>query len=318
MNFELDIIHWLEGIRTSVFNFFFEGVTMLGEEIVVILVLGVVYWCIDKKVGERLGLTLFVSLTVNSLLKVIVARPRPFVKDPSITPLRPQTAGGYSFPSGHTQSATTLSFGIYYFFKKKWLLIVSIIITLLIAISRMYLGVHYFTDVLVGGLLGFVFAYLAGKYLTDKVNYKKIYIYIIFFVVVALIVMMIINAIRAINPTNGFDAVSFYSAGADMAKMMAAIIGFVGGILFEKSKVNFENHNNFKKNVVRFVAGVGIILLIRIVLKAFFGIIVNPDNLVSGDEFKSSLALLFDFIRYFSMVFVGIAIYPMLFKKLNL
>ncbi len=318
MKFELDIIHWLQNLRNDFLNSLFEGITFFGEEVIIIVVLGVLYWCINKKTGERLGLTLFVSLMFNSIIKVIFMRPRPFIADSSIKPLRLETASGYSFPSGHTQSASTLFFGLYYFLKKKWLLIVAIIIALLVAVSRMYLGVHYMTDVLVGGLLGILFAYLGNRYLTDNINYKKIYTYILGILFIAFIVLMTINVIKAYGENIAFDSAQFYFDAESMSKMFGTIIGFIVGILYEKKYVNFTNHKNFKKNIVRFLLGIGIILLTRYALKWFFGLLVNPDNLVDGELFKSILALFFDLLRYFLMVFIGLGVYPKIFRKFNL
>jgi len=173
LEFELQIIRWLQSIRNAFLDNLFEFFTLFGEELVVIAVLGGIYWCVNKKVGERLAITVFISLGINSLLKIIFMRPRPFMADDSIINLRPETSGGYSMPSGHAQSASTVFFGLYQFFKKRYLLIVAIVITVLVAISRMYIGVHYLSDVLVGGLLGILIAYLMYRWIGKKENLAK-------------------------------------------------------------------------------------------------------------------------------------------------
>jgi len=315
MGFELEIIHWLQSLRNGLLDHFFEYATMLGEEVILILILGYVYWCHDKLIGEKIGFTVFISLAFNNLLKLIVMRQRPFVVDSTITNLRPETSDGFSFPSGHTQTAATYSFGLYYFIKKRWLLIVAIIITTLVAISRMYIGVHYLTDVLAGALIGIGIAFLVSKYY-DKITYmKQIYLALLGLTLLAMVGILVYYYIQ--NTTNGvLDAPTYYEKGSAIIKQLGTISGFVVAILYEKKYVKFENHRILYKNIIRFVLGVGIILLLRLGLKALFGLIVNPENL-TNQGFQSVLAIILDYLRYFIMLFVGIGLYTKLFKPFH-
>jgi len=289
---------------------------MFGEELVVIGVLGLIYWTINKRIGERLGITVFISLGLNSILKLIIMRPRPFIVDDSIINLRPETSGGYSMPSGHAQSASTVFFGTYQFFKKRYLLIIAIIITTLVSISRMYIGVHYLTDVIVGSLLGVIVTYYLYKWLSKKEDLSKIYTLILIASGAFLIVVFIYNLIK-LNQ-GSFDSNLFYFNTEAIAKMIGTLVGFVVGVKLENKYVNFSNHKNILKNSIRFVLGVVIIMGVRISLKEIFHLIINPDNLINDQMFLSVLASLFDFLRYVIMVAVGIGVYPILFKKINI
>lgn len=315
MAFEIAIIKWLQSIRNPFFDSMFEFFTLFGEELIVIAILGGVYWVINKRSGERLGITVFISLGLNSLLKLLIMRPRPFVNNDTIVNLRPETSGGYSMPSGHTQSASTVFFGLYQFFKKRTLLVLAIIITILVAISRMYIGVHYLSDVLVGGVLGIVITFFMYKWLNKKEDLSKIYLVILVLSAISLLAVLIYNFIKL--DSSNFDAQTYYFNTEAIAKMLGTLIGFVIGVKFENKFVNFSNHKVLYKNIIRFILGVGVVFITRIILKEFFHLFVNPEALID-EKFLSVLASIFDFLRYAIMVVVGIGIYPLLFKKINI
>lgn len=316
MGFELELIKWLQSFSTDFLDSLFKLFTIFGEEESLIILLGFIYWCYDKKLGELMGLTIFLSLGLNSAIKLAVARPRPFLVDDSIVNLKPSTSTGYSFPSGHTQTASTTYFSLYYLIKKKWLLIVAIIITLLVALSRMYLGVHYLTDVLAAWVLGILLAYFIAKKVKEESLLKKIYKYLAIVSIVGFIVVIVINLIN--NTVITFRANDFYFDTEALAKMLGTLTGFSFAILYEKKKVNFTNIKDPIKNIFRFLLGLAVILAIRYALKFIFGIIVDTETLADGEYLKSILGVIFDFIRYFAMLFIGIGVYPIIFKKINI
>ncbi|MEG0833270.1 MAG: phosphatase PAP2 family protein, partial [Oscillospiraceae bacterium] len=101
----MEILRALEGIRTAFFDKIMAVVTYLGDEAVFLVIVLFVLWCVDKKWGIRL---LFLGLSgnvINQLLKAVFCVPRPWIIDPQFTIVESARAGagGYSFPSGHTQ-----------------------------------------------------------------------------------------------------------------------------------------------------------------------------------------------------------------------
>ena len=112
------------------------------------------------------------------------------------------------------------------------------------------------------------------------------------------------------------DASTLYNTLEGVAKMMGTIFGFTVGIMIEHKHVQFENHRVLWKNLIRFALGVGIVMAVRLGLKPLFNLIVNPDSgaLIEGAMGKATLAILFDFVRYFAMVLIG-GIYPLAFKR---
>ena len=156
---------------------------------------------------------------------------------------------------------------------------ISGIIIVSVAISRLYLGVHYPKDVLFGAIFGLLTSFITYK-LFNKVN-NKIALYFGTFII--------------------FIPAFLYAHSADFIKGMGTFLGFVLGIYVEKKYINFSVEGNLSNKILRVVIGLAILMILKIGLKA-----ILPKKLV------------FDFIRYFMVVFFGIGLYPAIFKKLKL
>lgn len=321
MAFELELIKLLQSIRSDFFDALFQFFTMFGEELVIIGILGFFYWVYNKKIGESMGISVFLSLVLNSTMKTLFQRLRPFQVDSAIENVRPQTSGGYSFPSGHTQGAATVFSSVALFIKKRWMTIGSGVIIFLVALSRLYIGVHYLSDVIVGAFLGILISTLVFKYLFKKENNTKTYQILFSVSAIVLVAITIWHRILLSNEiiVNGHtNATQLFDRLEDGYKMVGAMLGFLLGVSYEKKKVGFTHHRNVFKNIIRFGLGVIVVMGIRLGLSAGFDLIVNPEELADGQFFLSFVALLLDFIRYGLMVFVAIGIYPMLFKRINI
>ncbi len=326
MTFELNLIHWLQSFSNGFFDTMFQFFTMFGEELVIIAALGFLYWCHDKKVGEYVGVTVFVSLFLNSAIKTIVQRARPYVQDPyveatgaGVRNIRPDTAGGYSFPSGHTQGAATVFSSLSFWLRKRWLTIATAVIIFVVALSRMYLGAHYLTDVLVGAGLGILLAYVFHRFFTKHADQaRKLYVYIAAIGAIVASTVLVYHVLTIEATALLTNAENLYDKMKDSFTMVGAMIGFVFGIRFEAKKVQFTNHHVLWKNAIRFLGGVAVVMGIRLGLKAIFGLIVDGEELAEGEIALAILAVLFDGLRYFVMVFIGIGAYPYVFRKWNL
>jgi membrane-associated phospholipid phosphatase len=318
MGFELEFIKWLQGFRSGFLDVLFQLFTMLGEELVIIALLGFLYWCYDKKIGERVGITVFISLVLNSSIKTLFKRLRPFQVDSTIVNVRPQTSIGYAFPSGHTQGAATVFTATALWLKKKGFLIGAFVITFLVAMSRMYIGVHYLTDVLVGAALGIGISYAMVAFYKKVEDPKRGY-RIILYASAGLLVLVFIYHLLTIEAEGLMtDAETFYDRMEGGFKMVGSMIGFVLGIGFEQSKTKFTHHRIWWKNLIRFALGVALVMGIRLSLSFIFDLIIDPEHLATGQFLPATIAMVFDMIRYFAMVYVAIGIYPMLFRKINI
>jgi glycerophosphoryl diester phosphodiesterase len=139
---------WLEAHRHPVLDAIFLVITWLGSEAFLMLFMAVGYWVGDRRVFARAALMLLVAALVNTGLKGVFLEPRPQVSHVHPT-------GGWSFPSGHAQVAAAMWGGLAWDFRRRRRLSAALVIlALLVAASRPYLGVHYPHDVVVGALLG--------------------------------------------------------------------------------------------------------------------------------------------------------------------
>lgn len=274
---ELEILKSIQSISNNFFDVFFEIITIFGEELFIIPVLAVIYWGIDKRFGEYMGFSIFSSLLVNNFLKDIFKFNRP-IGEENIRSLRVETATGYSFPSGHSQGAGTFYSSLSFYIRKKIIYFFSFIMIILIGFSRLYLGVHYPKDVLVGIILGVFISYITYFFYYRVLSRNKMYI----------ILLMI------------FAPLLLFVESADFYKIYGSYFGFVLGIILEKKYINFNTDIKFIKKFLRIFLGIGLIFILKISLKIFF-----VDHVI------------FDMIRYFFIVFFGIGIYPMIFNKLS-
>lgn len=165
---ELEFLRWLQGMAHPFWDNFFLCVTILGEPLLPVLILSVVCWLRDDEAGEYLGFSLLSSLLLNNAVKNIFRLPRP-IGEEGIRSLRVKTATGWSFPSGHTQTVSTLGFSLGAWYRRKWIWYAAAALSLLVGFSRMYLGVHYPKDVLAGLAFGTALPFLC-RFLFQKVR----------------------------------------------------------------------------------------------------------------------------------------------------
>ncbi|MBB5233448.1 phosphatase PAP2 family protein [Deinococcus budaensis] len=143
---------------------FWLAVTNLGRDEVFIVVLALYTWLVNPRGGRDLGVAFALSYLVNTALKYGLDLPRPFTNDPgAASEAARATAGGPGLPSGHTQMAATLWGGVAAQLNRRGAWLVALPLIALIAVSRLALNVHYPSDVVVGLLLGAVFALLAAR-----------------------------------------------------------------------------------------------------------------------------------------------------------
>ena len=121
---EAQIIKWIQSFSHPILDDVFQVVTMLGEELFIIVAMALIYWVFNKEMGKYLCYSLCVTLCVNGIIKSLVKAPRP-IGEEGIRSLRVETADGYSFPSGHTQSSSTFFFSVACWIKKWWLFLIA-------------------------------------------------------------------------------------------------------------------------------------------------------------------------------------------------
>lgn len=275
---ELEILRQIQSIANPFFDFLFQLITICGEQIVLISIISIIYWTLDKKFGEYIAYSVLTSVLLNNSIKDIFKMKRP-IGEEGIRTLREQTATGYSFPSGHTQSASSFYGAMAIYLKKRVMYIIATIMIISIGFSRLYLGVHYPKDVIVGGILGVLTSLICYK-LYNKVE-NKMLLYVITFVI--------------------FIPALTFAHSADFIKGMGTYLGFIIGICIEKKYVNFSIEVNKGNKIIRVLLGVVILLVLQLGLK-----VILPNGLI------------FSFIRYGLISLIGIGVYPIAFRKLKI
>ena len=115
-------------------------VSALGSEEFFLVFLPAVYWSIDKRLGRQLGYIFLLSALINNMLKNMIRQPRPFWLEPDI---KQGDADGYGIPSGHVQNVTAVFLLLAASVRRNWAWLLALLYILLMALSRLYLGVHF-------------------------------------------------------------------------------------------------------------------------------------------------------------------------------
>ncbi len=155
-NIDAAILLWIQDTIRGPLDGAVSIWTNLGEAGILWIVLCLLMLCFKKT--RRAGVTALLAMGVcylfnDILLKNLVCRPRPFVTVEGLTAVIAEP-GSWSFPSGHACSSMAAANVFWRTLERKWMKIVLLGMAILMALSRLYVGVHYPSDVLVGGLIG--------------------------------------------------------------------------------------------------------------------------------------------------------------------
>jgi len=266
----------------------FKILTVMGNEAFYLLFFPVMYWCVDRRVGARLIVLFLFSSSVNAVVKELAGQPRPFQYDAAVKKLC--DAGGGGFPSGHTQGAVVIWGYLASHFRKPWLWVVASLLMILIPLSRVYLGVHFPTDLAGGYALGAALlllfvrfepgleAWLAGRGLGLQVV-----------TALAFPGLLLLLAPRV---------------GNYQVRTVASLMGMGLGFVLERRWVGFEAGGTLTKRASRLLVGMAILLLFREGLGALAG--------GAGPEAVSA------FVRYLLLGLGGALFAPWLFVRLGL
>ena len=241
----LDFIIMVQQIDTPMLDSFFRAITSLGDELFYLLLFPFLLWCIDFYLGIRVGIIFLLSVYVNSGLKEIFQQPRPFEILPEIQKVQ---ASGYGFPSGHAQSSLVVWGSIACWEKQTWLRTISVLLILLIGFSRIYLGVHFPTDILGGWLSGGLILGLS-YFIFLKIKLGSIQKNMILKIVgITLFPIILLQ----------------FQSSPDIISSAAALTGVGYGLLLFHSFIGGMRPGNWFKRLISFlvgVVGIGIIYL---------------------------------------------------------
>lgn len=300
----MDILYALEKIRTPFWNGVMSAVTQLGGEVIFIVAAVVVFWCVSKWEGYYLMTIAFCGTVLNQFLKLICRVPRPWVRDPNFTIVESARAEatGYSFPSGHTQNAIGLFGGMARWGGRRWVRLGLTALALVIAFSRMYLGVHTPADV--GVSLVLAAALVLGLYpLMRRAQEKPRYMG---YVLAAMLVVSgaFVVFVEAYGFSADTDAENLASGIGNAWKMLGAVAGMTLAWLLDRRYIHFETQAVWWVQVIKVAVGMALLLAIKSGLKAPLLALLGHEGLAGG-------------MRYFLLVLVAGAVWPLVFRPMS-
>lgn len=292
MEFEWKILDFLDALRNQFFDILNYFISFFFGSLLLIILFLVIYWIVDKEKGQIIGFTFISCVLFNNLIKGFFHRKRPFEYENKSYLRKLQNsklddgATGTSFPSGHSQNSASLYTSLILSYPGKrfrFLHITLIVIICLVGLSRMYLGVHFPSDVVAGILLGIGIATVM-VYLQNRLDRKKIYVYVICSI--------------AFLPCLFFDCF-----GRDFIKSYGLLLGFTLGVFLENRTIDFHCNVSRIQKIIRLIIG------ILIVGSAYLIYHLVPDTIHYNFYFTLCM--------HFVIAFLGVYVVPLLFTLIE-
>lgn len=294
----MEFLYLLEKIRIPFLNEFMLLITQLGEETAFLVVALIIFWCVNKRMGYYVLSVGFVGTLANQFMKLWFRIPRPWVLDGNFTILEEAraAAGGYSFPSGHTQSAVGTFGSIAYVTKNRWIRIGAIVIAVLVPFSRMYVGVHTPADVLVAATMALALIFLMYPIVNAK-NGKLMPYLLGGMLALSIGYMCFINVYPF---PSDIDAHNLESGTKNAYTLLGALLGMIIVYIVDEKWLNFSTEAIWWAQILKVAGGLLAVLAVKSGLK-------EPLNLLFGASVGRS-------VRYGLVVIVAGILWPLTFR----
>lgn len=262
---DIEILLWLQDLREAlgptveaIANFITElPLSPLTYAIPLLL-----YWCFDKRAGRFIVIAFGISTSLLNTIKVFACVPRPWILDSRIEPSEAALEGatGYSFPSGHSQITCAVYGGAGWYFRAyRWPFIVGCLLTLLVAFTRCYLGVHTPQDVIVGVLVGVVSLWL-GNWLLKALEEGKVDARVVLGITFAFVAIMVV--VTAVKPYPEVEGVDNATIVLDAYKALGLAAGAALGLFLERRYVEFPIDCPARDKVLRVAISLVLVALV--------------------------------------------------------
>ena len=299
----MEFLKWLQEMRTPFMDGVLGTITHLGEETVFIVLGILIFWCINKREGYFLLTTGLIGTVLNQFLKLLCRIPRPWVLDETfvIVESARAEATGYSFPSGHTQMAAGLYGGIARW-HRGWIRVVGIVLALVIAFSRLYLGVHTPLDVGVALLMAAVLVlvlYPLMHKVTENERLMRGLLCIMVFIAVGNLAYVTLYPFPA-----DVDAENLAHGLKQAYTTLGALLGLLVAFEVERRYIRFETKAVWWVQIIKAVVGLALLMGIKEGMKIPVRAILGTHHLGDG-------------IRYFCMTVFAGCVWPLSFRRLS-
>jgi membrane-associated phospholipid phosphatase len=249
----VNVVLWLQQFSPAL-DLPFKALTFPGEEEFIMVFLPLLYWCFERRIGLRLAALTLLSIYANSIIKLWANQPRPFEVDSRVKQLGAEVSRG--FPSGHTQNAVVMWGYLALQLRRRWMWILAAALMILTPLSRLYLGVHFPTDLLGGYLIGALLLWLFCRFEPQVESWlgRQSLLAQLALAVVAPI------ALTLLPLANNQDALT----------AAATVLGMGVGLALERRYIRFAVAGSLWQRAARFLLGMAIALALRFGLKAAF------------------------------------------------
>ena len=293
----------LQTMRSGLLDVIFAIITDIGDEIGALVILSVIYWCVNKPVGRGLAYAYLSTATLNAWVKDIWSIPRP--DDPALgdtlnqagisrrlSPARHETSP--SFLSGHAQGAVVSWGYLAYALRKAWFWVVAVALIILIGFSRMYLGVHFPQDVAGGLVVGTVFLIL-WLLAEPRVQIRLTRLSAAGRYTLAALLLLVVLAIHPSEAT---------------ATAMGAMVGLGLGFVLDSQTLRFSTSGTWSKRILRALLGLVVIFIPYFGLSVVFGLF--------DESMGPAMEIVWRVVRYAVIGFVGGWVAPWIFVQTKL
>ncbi len=298
----MEFLYLLESIRHPVLDAIMLFLTEFGNEMLFIVFGMLMFWCIDKKQGYFILLTGFFGVYINQFLKIACRVPRPWVLDPNFTIVEAarDAATGYSFPSGHTQTAVGCFAGLALCRKETWVRAICIALAVMIPFTRMYLGVHTPADVLVSVAVALCLVAVLWALFEKIGDSPRLMLPLMGILTVMSIAYLLYVSFE--NFPLDIDMANYDSALKNGYKFLGCTLGMWVIYILDRRFIRFETKTaTWWAQVLKLAVGFLLLLLILEGSKPLW-------KLLFGE------ALIANTLRYFLTVLFAGAVWPLTFK----
>lgn len=294
----MEFLYFLEGLRVPILDSFMLAITYFGDEIAFLVIALIIFWCIDKRKGYFILSVGFVGTLANQFMKLWFRIPRPWVLDENFTILEQarEAASGYSFPSGHTQSAVGTFGGLAAVTKNRAVRWICIAIAVLVPFSRMYIGVHTPLDVLVAAGMALLLIFVMRPLvLGNDGKYIPLLLGIMTVLAVAFLCFVEFYPFPADIDTHNLE-----SGLKNAYTLLGTLLGFLIVYTVDEKWLHFPVKAVWWAQILKVLMGLGLVLAVKSGMK-------TPLNALLGESVGRAA-------RYFLIVIVAGILWPLTFK----
>lgn len=261
----MGVLYALESIRTPALDKIMSVITLLGGELFFMVIAVTVFWCVSKREGYYLMIVGFFGTVINQFLKILCCVPRPWIKDPDFTIVESARAGGHGVflpQRSHTERRGHLWRHRRYT-RRGWLRVVLVVLTVLIAFSRMYLGVHTPLDVGVSFLIAAVLVLVVYPLMEEADRRPVVLTYTILAMVVCSGAFVGYLYLRGDTGAAAEDTANYVSALENGWKLLGATLGMLVSNIADRKHIRFETQAVWWAQIIKLAVGFGCLLAIR-------------------------------------------------------